>query len=452
MLSLSCLLTLFYITASIDRAQSIFSHVPVNGNHHVDTATSQLHYNIHNPLANTLSVPSLGLNVLDYGAKGDRKTDNTKAFNNALQAAISTDHGGYVFVPSGQYLFEGSITIPTGVTLIGTYMFPPMHTSNTSNGITWNDLTDGSILGIHTSSNTPFIEMKYSSTIKGFSIFYPDQICTNKPIEYAPTIQTTGPQTAIMDLELINSYFGISASPASVGNAARHYIARIYGGPIKTGLFIDNCHDNGRVENIHFKSDWSCPSGSTITEYTAKHGISFIIGDTDWQYMFNTLSSGYAGGYNFVSTGAANNAPNGDFVNIGTHSATNYSIKVDQTKPWGLSIINGEFSTNGTGVIVSESNNGNVHLTNCIFIGANQYIAQIYGTFSTSFENCEFQQWDSSNPAIMSNNGIVRIIGNNFYQQNALIEFKTGTTKAIVVGNSFVGKHTIQADNGVDVA
>jgi len=63
--------------------------------------------------------------VTDYGAKGDNQTDNTAAFTKALSAAQNV-RGAEVFVPSGFYVFQGSLTIPPGVTLRGTFQVGQM--------------------------------------------------------------------------------------------------------------------------------------------------------------------------------------------------------------------------------------------------------------------------------------------------------------------------------------
>ena len=189
---------------------------------------------------------SFGINVLDFGAIGDGKTDNTNAFTKALQSAINDDNGGYVYVPSGQYLFKGPITIPSGVTLIGSYLIVPYHVcpKGQLQGITLNDLTDGSILAYDGPTNDNFIIMEQSSFIKGFSIFYPKQVVNvAKPIDYAATISITGANVGILDIELINSYIGITMTVGP--QSARHYISRIEGGPIYIGIFIDKCHDIG---------------------------------------------------------------------------------------------------------------------------------------------------------------------------------------------------------------
>ena len=116
----------------------------------------------HHRLVSAENASSFALNVLDFGAKGDARTDNADAFNKALQSAKNNLRGGYVYVPSGQYLFTSSITIPTGVSLIGTYLVTPQHKASTNNkqGITWDNLEDGSVLGFDGSTSEEFILMK----------------------------------------------------------------------------------------------------------------------------------------------------------------------------------------------------------------------------------------------------------------------------------------------------
>ena len=48
-----------------------------------------------------------GLNVRNFGAQGDEKTDDTAAFLRALDACQQTDCGS-VYVPSGRYLIKTS--------------------------------------------------------------------------------------------------------------------------------------------------------------------------------------------------------------------------------------------------------------------------------------------------------------------------------------------------------
>ncbi|HNR33439.1 MAG TPA: glycosyl hydrolase family 28-related protein, partial [Candidatus Hydrogenedentes bacterium] len=62
--------------------------------------------------------------VGDFGAKGDGKTDDTAAFQQALDAAGAAG-GGVVEAPAGTFRINGTLSIPAGVTLQGTFRTPP---------------------------------------------------------------------------------------------------------------------------------------------------------------------------------------------------------------------------------------------------------------------------------------------------------------------------------------
>lgn len=57
-------------------------------------------------------------NILDYGAVGDGATDSTSAIQAAINAASASTFR-QVCVPAGNYLISSTITIPSGVTLVG---------------------------------------------------------------------------------------------------------------------------------------------------------------------------------------------------------------------------------------------------------------------------------------------------------------------------------------------
>lgn len=193
--------------------------------------------------------PTLGsvVSVSDYGAVGDGTTDNTAAFAAAI-AALNT--GGAVLVPSGQFSFDGSIELPTGTALVGTYHSVPSHDLRATNGTV---ILDGSQLwprgGAGNSSGTPFVTVGGNAAIKGLMIYYPAQDPHKTPVPYPWSIclKSGTNNAAVIDVELLNSYLGILAS-----GAARHYIARVQGQPVLIGISIDETYDIGRVENVHF--------------------------------------------------------------------------------------------------------------------------------------------------------------------------------------------------------
>jgi len=64
--------------------------------------------------------------VINFGAKGDGKTDDTAAFQKALDAAGKSG-GGVVSAPRGNYFFAGHLNVPSGVTLKGVWESVPAH-------------------------------------------------------------------------------------------------------------------------------------------------------------------------------------------------------------------------------------------------------------------------------------------------------------------------------------
>lgn len=65
-----------------------------------------------------LATVGAGINVVDFGAVGNGTTNDTAAFQAALDAA-ATQGGGIVFVPAGSYLLTAAIAIGALTTLLG---------------------------------------------------------------------------------------------------------------------------------------------------------------------------------------------------------------------------------------------------------------------------------------------------------------------------------------------
>ena len=75
------------------------------------------------------SASGLHFNVRDFGAKGDGATDDTAAFQKALETAGHAG-GGIVFVPTGNYLIKGHLVVPDNVTLEGVFRAPTAGSQN----------------------------------------------------------------------------------------------------------------------------------------------------------------------------------------------------------------------------------------------------------------------------------------------------------------------------------
>lgn len=194
---------------------------------------------------NVKSNPDYFVSVYDFGAHGDGVTDDTAAFQNALNhfATTSTGGGGIVVAPAGNFLIAGQLTIPNDVSLQGLYKYAPSHDI----GMNSNDLPNTGTVLLSTAnqgndSATPFITIQENAAISGLTIYYPNQVCsTGKPVPFPWAISMIADNGAVEDVELLNPWNGISA----VG-AHRHLIRNVHGQPMNIGLFVDQTYDIGR--------------------------------------------------------------------------------------------------------------------------------------------------------------------------------------------------------------
>ncbi|NLE97655.1 MAG: hypothetical protein GX596_06665 [Propionibacterium sp.] len=70
------------------------------------------------PTASASPTPAEGFNVMDYGARGDGRTDDTAR----IQSAIAAAHGATVYFPEGTYRLASTLTVPDGARLVGAGM------------------------------------------------------------------------------------------------------------------------------------------------------------------------------------------------------------------------------------------------------------------------------------------------------------------------------------------
>jgi len=120
------------------------------------------------------------LNVLDFGAVGDGQTDNTAAFQKALDEAAKSDVQA-VFAPRGNYRFDGSLVFPQGVTLKGVWESVPAHNGIRDRGLP-KPTDDGTTFLVYGNADAedkePFITLNTNGTLKGVCIYYPEQNIT----------------------------------------------------------------------------------------------------------------------------------------------------------------------------------------------------------------------------------------------------------------------------------
>jgi len=309
--------------------------------------------------------------------------DQTAAVQKLLDAAAAKG-GGVVRLEAGRYRFDGTISVPMGVSLEGAWAQP-------HHGI----LEKGTILEVYGGRGTEegaFIKLTDSSGVRGVTVVYPEQTLDNiQP--YPWTIHGQGMHNNIENVTLVNSYNGICIGPE---RNELHTIRNVYGCVLRRGIKISRCTDIGRIENVHFNPHYWPRSGHDGVPKNAKPNTdiavaikmqealeAFIFERTDWQYVHNTFVFAAKIGYLFTGGEQKIDACSGQFHGIGADMCIK-AVVFDKVQPAGLLISNGNFvtgrykkadtiqidtETETIAIHTTERFTGSVQLSNCNFWG-----------------------------------------------------------------------------------
>jgi hypothetical protein len=380
--------------------------------------------------------------VRQFGAVGDGQTDDTVAFQRALDAAGQAG-GGVVYASRGNYFFAGHLNVPNAVTLSGIWQSVPAHNGIRDRGMP-KPTDDGTTFlvteGAGKEDGPAFLTLNTNSTLKGVVLYYPQQNVDDVPKPYPWAIAMRGKNPAVLAVEMLNPYNGID-----VTRNERHLIRDVQGQPLRRGILVDSIYDIGRIENVHFNPWWS--TRPKLFQWQMANGEAFLFGRSDWQYVFNTFCFGYAVGYRFMQSKAG--VCNGNFLGIGADDCYT-ALVVDNCAPFGLLITNGEFvSFHGpdpTMIDVKETNKGSVRFVNCAYWGPCNQIARLAGSGTVGFSDCTFVQWggkEKTRAALQVQAGTVLVRGCEFRQDRPQIDLGKDVQKAIITENIFTGPERI---------
>lgn len=391
--------------------------------------------------------------AMDFGAKADGQIDDGPAIQQALDTAGKAG-GGEVRLPAGTYRIEGSLSVPSGVTLGGVWQAPHHE-----------DQTWGSALfatGHRGEENGPaLIQLAPSSTVKGLTIYYPEQRLDDvQPYPWA--IEGQGMNGSVIDVTLVNAYQGINFG---AGHNELHLIRNVYGCVLRRGIYINNCTDIGRIENVHFNphfwerakvpGDAKVGNMQGLIDYLNANTEVFIFGRTDWEYVLNTFAFGFDKCYKFIKT--ENGACNGNFLGIGADGG-HHAVWIEDTQSAGLLITNGEFVTfageQPTEIVTTESFKGVAQFNNCSFWGPAYRNALIRGNGYVSFQQCNFVHWGKDDPkarALRVEGGEINVTNCRFTQPLPNIFLGPEVSNGVIMGNTFTGSMDVNNQSSGDV-
>ena len=259
-----------------------------------------------------------------------------------MKAAAETGNGA-VFVPRGRYLIKGNLEVPEGVMLEGVFRAPVRPERSNSGSVLL------AVAGAGDAKGQPFITLHTSCTLRGLTIFYPEQKMKNPPVPYPWTIRGQGDNISLIDMLLVNPYQAVDFGTFPAG---RHYIKGLYGQPLYRGLFIDQCYDVGRIENVHFWSFWGGWDGE-LHDFMQAEAVAFILGKTDWEFLSGCFCIGYRIGYQFIQNQAG---PGNCLLTQCGSDIGPTAVRVESVQAHaGVSFVNCQFMA---GIEVAKTNSG----------------------------------------------------------------------------------------------
>lgn len=383
-----------------------------------------------------------------YGVVGDGIFDNTAALQAALNAAETK--GPICFLPSGRYRLNGSLVVPPGVTLCGS-----------SGGVPHSEHPIGTVLlaygGRGKADGTPLITLKPNATVCRLIIHYPEQRFPDI-VPYPWTIRGEGEMCQVVDVTLTNPYqaldFGTKWNEL-------HIIRNVFACPLKIGVYIDQCTDIGRVENVHFNPNfWTrmaleprfSGQHQKLHAYLQKNLIGFKIGKTDWEYISNSFVIFPVIGFHFDDFG--HGTGNAVITQSGA-DITPLAVRVDRVQGHaGVQFVNGQFM--GT-IVVGAENRGPVKLANCGFWGVPETQEHVIktGPGTLMLTSCHFTGWDNKRtgkPCIRADGGRLVVNGCEFLDGGKRqVTLEKGLVAATIMGCLLRGEGGIVNDSDAEV-
>ena len=138
----------------------------------------------------------------------------------------------------------------------------------------------------------PLITLKPNAVVRNMIIHYPEQTLP-EVVPYPWTIRGDGELCQVIDVTMTNPYQAIDFG--TCWNEL-HTIRNVFACPLKTGIYVDQCTDIGRIENVHFNPNFwvrmalARASPRLISSaYLAKNLVGFKIGKTDWEFISNSF-------------------------------------------------------------------------------------------------------------------------------------------------------------------
>jgi len=210
-----------------------------------------------------------------WGAVGDGVADDTAAIQSALHAA-STNGGGIVYLPAGKYQVTGTLDVPGGVELRGSY--PSVHESPLYDGHVKITLLQP-YAGAGTTNGPPAVALEANAGLVGMTIHYELQDTNCTP--YPPTIQARGGNIYAIGVLCPNPYWLADLNTYTCTN---HFLQQVDGWALRYGFTIGRGSCGTLVQCMANETYWWDANFSASQDNGPLRAIadSFVYHNQEW--------------------------------------------------------------------------------------------------------------------------------------------------------------------------
>lgn len=361
--------------------------------------------------------------VKNYGAVGDGKADDTKAFEDALADAGKT--GGIVYVPAGWYKITRGLTVLSGVELKGIFEVP-CHT-----------MGGGSVLqayyGKGNEGGEPLISLSGGSGMKGIVIHYPEQDPVT-PHRFPWSVMAKGDRCYVVNTVFVNSWLGLDMATYGCRD---HYVSYISGAPIRCGIYTGKNSGEGWIENVQYNPHYwyrcslpNRPKGDTWKSFwhnQIKYLDAFKFGYNEDEHVLNTFVFAAKNGLYFVNEDGK--GTNGTFIGHGTDGGEK-GMRVDgigEADFINTELVTIESPNKRVYVHVTDTAPGRLRMHNTLMWGV-PHAAVIVENGKVEMNQTNFV--DQGECAVTVYGGNLNLHGSYFYNNKNHIKSVSGTINA----------------------
>lgn len=384
-------------------------------------------------------------NVLDFGAVGDGVTNDTTAFQSAIDE-VEKLGGGTVYVPAGSYVIKGNLTVKRSVYLVGEWYNPETEPENIAKGTVL--LATGNK---GKADAAPMITIGASAGVVGLTVYYPEQDIAS-PVEYPAAflikdnVQGKGWQHAssIQNVTIVNGWRGIAADQGNQLPMVRDAYMTV----LDYGFRINKCYDCARISTMHISpAFWAAYEGideATVAAQTKKNAKGVILMRTDGQMMNDIVVRACHTGLS-LERNTEDSGETAGYTNLSNVSLTDCKIGINHEYN-SAAISMAEIRCSGAGAVCVQTlqdtdDTSELRIYDCEFENPDGPAVAIecFAPALVAVQNSKFSV-GAPHFAVSAEGGVLSLTNNDFTGCAKAVEVSSDAMAAIVSNNKYDGE------------